>query len=284
MNKKMLRKRQRKELTLAESKNLLKQGLLFFKEVCEKNNITYFLAYGALIGAARHKGFIPWDDDIDILVPRDDYERLRIILKNTHSTEWELLSWKDNDKYLFYWMKMCNTSTVIEPSRFSSGLLYGVSIDIFPLDFTHSDTIKDSRKEIAKIKEKNRRIRAKLKAYGTLETGLKASVTRFLKQQYYYLIGRMRLSLKKEYTQIDREIMSGDKSELMVYYMDIYDSVWKKEDFGIGKEKVFLEFEGEKIRVPLNYDAVLRASYGDYMELPPKEKRVTNHSYKAFYK
>lgn len=132
--------------------------------------------------------------------------------------------------------------------------------------------------------QKNRHIRAKLKAYGTLETGVKASMLRFFKQQYYYRIGKRKVSLQKEYELIDRDIMSGNKSQMMVYFMDLYNSVWRKEFFESGEDKAFLDFEGEKIRVPLDYDAVLRASYGDYMRLPPEEKRVSNHTYKAYYK
>lgn len=274
----------RKELTEDENKKLLMEGLLYLKDVCESNGIRYFLAYGALIGAVRHQGFIPWDDDIDILVPRKDYEKLRSVLRQTYNQDWELLSWKDNDKYLFYWMKLCNTKTVIEPSRFSSGLLYGVSIDIFPLDFSHFDSVEESRNELLKIKEKNRQIRGKIKAYGTLGTGLKNTVIRQVKKYYYYLVGRKRLSLQEEYRKIENRITAGNKSNLVMYYMDLYNSVWKKEDFFIDEEARYLSFEGEQIRVPLNYDAVLRMSYGDYMTPPPAEKQVSNHTFRAYYR
>ena len=125
-----------KEISFEESKKLELDILLAVADFCNKNNLTYFLAYGTLIGAIRHKGFIPWDDDIDIQMPREDYNKF--IETFSHERYKTIAPGTPLSKHSF--VKVIDTETVkIEAhKKYKKGFL-GVDIDIFPLDGTPSD-------------------------------------------------------------------------------------------------------------------------------------------------
>ena len=188
-----------KELTLEEIKHISLDGLEFFVDICNKNNLRYYLAFGTLLGAVRHHGFIPWDDDIDILMPRKEYDRFIQISSNMGNDQWEILSYRNTEGYGFYWAKVCSKSTVLTPSRFTSGLLYGVSIDIFPLDYMKSETKEDALNELRRVKSDYSVIKKKILPFNTKAPGFANSLKRIYKKVYYELIGKRRYSLVQEY-------------------------------------------------------------------------------------
>ena len=108
----------KKILELEDIKRISLEGLIELKNVCEKYHLKYYLCYGTLLGAVRHKGFIPWDDDIDIVMPRKDYDKLLELSAEIESEKWKLLSSKNNKKFLFVFSKFCNKQTILKPSRF----------------------------------------------------------------------------------------------------------------------------------------------------------------------
>ena len=123
-----------KEIIKSEDiKSICIEGLRQLKAFCNDHGLRYYLAYGTLLGSIRHNGFIPWDDDIDIWMPREDYDKLCDLLAD-QIPGWELLTCKKNRKYLYEWAKLANLSSEVWPSRFRNGYLYGISIDIFPLE------------------------------------------------------------------------------------------------------------------------------------------------------
>ena len=122
MNKdKILKRIQEEEL------KLLKE----FREICEQNNLTYFALGGSLLGAVRHKGFIPWDDDIDIMMPRNDYERFK---REFSSSQYDILSLENNADYYNNFIKVVDNQTVITDTRNRKTYKSGIFIDIFPYD------------------------------------------------------------------------------------------------------------------------------------------------------
>ena len=124
-----------RKLSPEEYKKVLLSILTRIDSICRENGLKYMLAYGTLLGAVRHKGFIPWDDDIDLLLPRKDYETLRSVAKSFNTKEWKLLSYSNEPRFLLPFMKYCNKHTIVTPPRFNTGFVYGLSIDIFPLDY-----------------------------------------------------------------------------------------------------------------------------------------------------
>ena len=270
-----------------ELKRILVEGLCVFKDVCQNYGIMWFLAYGSLIGAVRHKGFIPWDDDIDVLVPRSDYENLRKYIDdiNTNSSNWELLSYTDNQEFLMPYMKFCNKRTVVTPSRFSNGFIYGISLDIFPLDFSDEpDAIIE--KNVKQIKKQLHDLEHRAHKFGIIKTGFIFAVKRLIKMFFYY-INNKQDELIAAYSDVDKYLSKLSKSNGAndFYSFDLYNSIWKRNMFlGENDEISYVEFEDHIFNAPYNYDAVLRVTYGNYMELPPTEEQVTRHTFEAYFK
>lgn len=269
-----------------DNKRIALEGLCAFASICEQYNLRYYLAFGTLIGAVRHGGFIPWDDDIDIIMPRNDYEKLRSMSDLIKSPDWELLSYSNEPDFLFPFMKYCNRKTVVTPSRFGSGFIYGLSIDVFPLDLCEGSDEESVKQEIFGIKYALKKKEEKCFKMGVFGTGFKYSVRRIVKRGLFYLNMSKVNALREEYDRIDRQLAAETEKggEYAVYMYDRYDTVWKASDFeGEGGQYSVLTFEGHKFTAPYNYDEVLKKSYGNYMELPPKEKQICIHTYEAYH-
>lgn len=278
------------ELKLEDVKRLGLEGLKYVKEVCDANGLKYYLAYGTLLGAVRHHGFIPWDDDVDLLMPRNDYEKFFEITTKSNNDNWDTLSFKNNAKYGFYWIKVCNKNTLIIPSRFTSGLIYGVSIDIFPLDYLRSTKVDDALKEIGEHRRGYNSIKRKILPINTVGTG-KINLSKSLfKKVHYNIVGKHLFSLKKEYLKLEQSMTKNCTSKEYVGWILDHNyaancAIWKPEWFDNGDGiETEMKFEDELFSVPYDFDSVLRTIYGDYMTPPPKEEQVTKHSYKVYYK
>ena len=123
-----------KKLSISEVKEIELGLLLKFDQICQRHGLTYYLCGGTLLGAIHHKGFIPWDDDIDVLMPRGDFEKLLELEKTQDSTEIEqIVSWKSG-KSIYPFIKLINTNTVLKEKYLSEEFTTGVWIDIFPFD------------------------------------------------------------------------------------------------------------------------------------------------------
>ena len=236
--------------------------------VCDKLGLKYYLSEGTLLGTVRHMGFIPWDDDIDIGMVRDDYE---IFVKKAPELLPEgyfVQSFETDKEYLNNFAKIRNSNTTfIETTAKNLKINHGIYIDIFPLDFITSNVKKQKR-----LMKKERLLRARI-ALGFDTDSKKMS----LKTKLGRLALRVRYpSVKGAVKKRERLITSSSQKDLCIswssawYRKEIFPLSW----FGDGE---FLEFEGLKCRVPKEYDKWLTAVYGDYMQLPPEEKRVAHH-------
>ena len=252
---------------------ILKQRLLrlleAFVQVCTDNQLRYYLAYGSVLGAVRHKGMIPWDDDIDVHMPREDYEKLQKLPQSV----WEgaiLKSWRVDKSYQCHFMKLEDThSTVIE--HLNPLYVGGVYIDIFPLDIVPSD-ITLLKEQLASIQRLESKYDIAVLKNGCDIHGLKNYLTFCYRHKKY-----LRQSIQEEWEYIaNRYNASQGKAYLDYHQM----SDWHKEPmpiewFGEGKA---IDYEGRKYIVPENYDAYLTHIYGDYMTPPPEDKRE-GHEY-----
>ena len=259
-------------------------ALEFLCDICDKYNLTYFLTYGTLIGAVRHKGFIPWDDDIDVLMPRRDYEKLIKLSSEVNNEKYEIMSYKTNKQYFFPWIKIQDKRTYLVPSRFNNGFVYGISIDVFPLDQLCVDNMNDAIIELETLQKKYITGIKKIKPIAAV-SGKLYRVKRIVCKIYWLLIGRVFWSLSDLYDSVDNQLIKNSENDNNKYVVNLYDTdghIWEKDTF-FG-EKTYLQFENRFYRVPSNYDSVLKVVFNDYMELPPKEQRIANHHYTAYEK
>lgn len=262
-----------------EQKKIQLDILKYVASFCEKNGLRYYLADGTLIGAVRHHGYIPWDDDIDIRMPRPDYERMCEIF-NTKDNDGTYLLIRPTDKEAqHYFIKIIDTRTIkIEPYlNYSQGML-GVDIDVFPIDGAPSniDTYDKMQKDI----------RAYNKAYMLKKKTLFRKILTIGKD---FVKKRFKAHFCPFMSACEVAQIVKDKS--MKYDFDKSEFVCH---IGIGDRYRFskscydtfimMPFEGCEFRVPVGYDEILSAHYGDYMKLPPIEKQVTHHANNVYWK
>ena len=143
-----------KVLSLEEIKRIELGILEYLHQVCEKHDIKYFIDFGTLLGAVRHKGFIPWDDDMDICMLREDYEKLQDYLIANPDERYEVMSYKNNLNYVYPFMKVQDNQTYLleEDVRIDSNM--GIYVDIFPVDGYEDDSVfKDKMTRLIKKRQ-----------------------------------------------------------------------------------------------------------------------------------
>ena len=242
--------------------------LLEFDRVCRKYDLKYFIMGGSLIGAIRHKGFIPWDDDIDVAMLREDYEKfIRVGVDEFKDPYLLQLPWTDED-YFYSFAKIRNKNTsavadVFKYAKFNQGLF----MDVFPLDNCLLDTREERFNKIKKLTMENsaymRRTNPEL---GEEDKARVAALSGKDPMDIYNEIQ----SIAMQYRDIETEYVNTTVFTAYKYDSLVYKREWLDE-------VVYTEFEGFKLPIPKGYDGALRVQYGDYMQLPPVEKRGMEH-------
>lgn len=269
-----------KNIDVNELKKIQVDILNEFSDYCAENGLTYYITYGTLIGAVRHKGYIPWDDDIDVMMPRADYIKfLKGFNTGTKTDDIRAISHEIDPKYYLPFAKVTNTSTVLQEDV-NSNYQIGVYIDVFPLDNLDDDyeTAKKFMKKAFRYNEliimKNLTFNKDRAWYKNAVLGAGKVLSSFWSRDR--LIKKLNnfRPLKEDgsftkYVGMINGIYSGGEES-------IFDSEWFNGT-------VEVEFEGRHYSANTGYDAFLRRFYGDYMKLPPAEQQVSHHVFKAWY-
>ena len=259
-----------RSINLDELKSIQLDLLQKTADFCERNGLRYFLCGGTLIGAIRHKGYIPWDDDIDIAMPRPDYDQF-VKTFNKSENYYQVLALSNDPDYTTPFAKVYDNRTILRELQYKI-VKYGVYIDVFP-----ADGVKDAA-QIHKIMLLRKFLNTKRANY----------YKRTISKMAINTIGKVLLlpfSAHRIATWIDNEARkyafgTQPKSGIIVNPYGPGEMV----DKSVFASDIYQEFEGHQYRVPVGYDNWLRSIYGDYMQLPPEEHRVSHHTFDAWWK
>ena len=256
----------------AEQMNKLKilelDMLKHFIAVCQQLNLKYYIICGTLLGAVRHKGFSPWDDDIDVAMFRDDYEIFVREGQKYLPKRYFIQTNKTDPQCPINFAKIrdCET-TYMEVTVQRQKMNHGVFIDVFPLD-KHPDNTG----EVNNFKRKNDKLNKIIRKVFTVDR--RVGLLRFMFHRFINFLPHKK-SWREALEEQDKLIQANVGDNYVANYCGDWDKeTFPKQWYGEGVE---LLFEGIKVNAPKEYKAWLNQVYGNYMELPPESQRVAHH-------
>lgn len=251
-----------KKIDVETYKIILLQILSEIDAYCNRKGLTYFIDSGTLLGAVRHHGYIPWDDDIDLVMPREDYEKF---ITGFETSTCKVLSFKSSCDYYYQYAKVNYSNSKVIEFGVSPLDCLGINIDVFPLDGMPDNKFK------RRIHQDTLMIWSKIRTLMVVVRSHLPLHLRFLFPYRWTLLIIDYLGKKYKYSE---SCLVGNIVATTVRHKEI-----PKKYFS---DSVYLEFEGKKYPAPKDYDKYLRKLYGDYMKLPPKDKQVSHHRFEAF--
>lgn len=268
-----------KKLTNEERDKVQKDELkilIEFDKICKKNNLIYTVAAGTMIGAVRHKGFIPWDDDIDVYMLRNDFNKLRKIASKELPKSMFYQSHYTDPNYYYPFDKIRLNNTVFKETFLSNhDINHGVFIDIFPIDAISDNKL---RSNFQYYKYRFYRLGLMVKYINiNARTGKKKFAAQILRLLFS---GYSLQYLYKKCEVIAQKNESNYQNSKWVRNLNSVGSAGKSETYHryAFKNIHSTKFEGYDFSISADYDYMLRSLYGDYMKLPPKSEQVTRHA------
>ncbi len=265
-------------LSKEELKDSQMNILKFIDRVCKENDISYFVNYGTLLGAVRHKGFIPWDDDIDICLYREDYDRFLNVVKELQDERYRVLDYDSSDWYFQNFAVIVDDWTVVEDNIKVKPHDTSVFVDVFPVDRVNDLKVADKGLLMATL-----RMIAYIKLpyvqYGD------SKLKDFCRKIMWYLLRPVnpRFFAKR----IERLVQKYSDPQGQYEGLIGCSKDGRKDFFraGIFEELIEAPFEDMMVPIPKNYDQFLTQFYGDYMQIPSQEEiDYKSHGIKAYWR
>ena len=261
---------ERHELTPLQSR--LFEMLKWFDGFCRANDLNYYLLGGTMLGAARHQGFIPWDDDIDVGLFRKDYERFINLMKGKKECGKYIVEAPDseNKDFCYPYAKVYDVSTTLI-EHYAVPLKRGIFLDIFPLDYL-GNSHEECQKKYAPIKNLYNFYLTRVAAPDGHRSWYKNAAVKVSRCIPFINNRKLRIRLDHKCANVDDRLTWGG---------NLLGNWGIKEIMPIsvmGKPKEYI-FEGHKVYGVADYDSYLTNLYGNWRELPPKDKQVTHHDY-----
>jgi len=261
-----------RKIETTELKSIQLEILVEVDSFCMQNGIKYSLGGGTLLGAIRHKGYIPWDDDIDLMMPREDYDRFAATFR---SATCELQDLRKDPNVIESFLKVNRKGTMMRDTVFGRNL-WAIFIDIFPIDGLPNDW-QDHYQKIKRLRDN---LPIVCPFYKTVAGNKPLWYAKYIFKRISHPFIRNVLDIKNEIEDIARSapfnsspfagVILGSYGEKEVVKKSVFD------------EYIELPFEGVKFPAIKDYDTYLSAIYGDYMTPPPVEKRVSHHLYDSY--
>lgn len=264
-----------RKISTENLKKIELEMLIYLDQLCKKENLRYYICGGTLLGAVRHKGFIPWDDDIDVVMPRPDYQKLIDQWKDDE--RYRLLSERDRG-YYYNFAKLVDKRTTLKELKEKPLEGLGVYLDIFPLDGMPEE--ESARMEHFQELD---RLRHQVTVFSRFPH-FRKNVFCILQDTGIWLVNMCKSLPDAQKRLLDAALQYPYDESKYIYSpggaygaKDIFPQSWFEGT-------VPLEFEGAMVEAPAEYEKYLRQLYGDYMQLPPEAERVSHHRFIAQYK
>lgn len=271
-----------RRMDINDYKIVIKDMLYDVHKICVENNLHYCVAYGTLIGAVRHDGFIPWDDDIDIWMLGEDFQKF-VELFTTCSSDYYILSSENSPYYYNLMTRLCSRKGILQLKGVPDIENLGPFIDVFPI-YKAPEDYKSRMAFFEDIKNINSDIKYSLplKYYKTQSfKGMVVSFLRCLKRvRKRWLVGTKQLKMIRE------ELVKRYEKSDFNYFFAAFEKepnqfLFERQDI---EEVETHKFEDIEVFIPTAYDKILTSIYGEYMVPPPAEQRISRHHFIPYWK
>ena len=265
-----------KEINLEKIKKSEIDILKYIEKICKENNIKYSLMDGSLLGAVRHNGFIPWDDDIDIMLLREDYDKLkRVILNDSNNSRYLYMSNDLYDDYLYPYAKLIDTETSAKETGIKAPKNYGIFVDIFPIDKIPIDS-REKNRFLKKVK-----ILYKLYKFRIFDKQISNNKIKLIIKKLIAIPLKL-VSVKKIVNKLEKISIKYNDENIDNYAIVCqYNTVNKKITYpkNFFENVHYTKFENIQALIIDKYDEYLKNIFENYMMLPSIENRKSNHNW-----